>query len=88
MSNKNGDPCLCGDKETWHPECYRGVPYPKTYTAAQLRQAKVEVLREAADDAEKHIDYPMDEEDIATNGHLEFMAKHLRHMAQDLEDGK
>jgi len=17
------DPCICGDKETWHPECYR-----------------------------------------------------------------
>jgi len=20
----NGDACLCGDKTTWHPECYRG----------------------------------------------------------------
>jgi hypothetical protein len=18
----NGDPCICGDNETWHPECY------------------------------------------------------------------
>jgi|ERR1700674_88742 len=22
MKNHGGDPCICGDKETWHPECY------------------------------------------------------------------
>jgi hypothetical protein len=29
-------PCLCGNIDTWHPECYRGK------TAAQVQQARID----------------------------------------------
>lgn len=25
-STNYGDPCLCGNKTEWHPECYAGMP--------------------------------------------------------------
>lgn len=59
--------------------------HAKETILSTIRQAKVEVLRDAAADAEKYIDYPIDEEDITFYGHLEFMARQLRRIADELE---
>lgn len=24
-ADRNGDPCICGDKTTWHPACYARI---------------------------------------------------------------
>jgi hypothetical protein len=32
--NDGGDPCVCGDKTTWHPECYRDKSMRKNQALA------------------------------------------------------
>ena len=31
----SGDPCICGDKETWHPECYQKAEVAKRQAEAE-----------------------------------------------------
>ena len=50
-----------------------------------LAEAKREVLLAEAAKAEAHVDYPMDEDDVAWNSSLVFLAKRLRYLAEEIK---
>ncbi len=39
-STNVSDPCICGDKTTWHRECYRSIQSPAQEKAALEHQAR------------------------------------------------
>lgn len=55
MSKGTGDPCICGETETWHPECYAkaqalrmaGESVTKRALVAPLPLTKRNLLRAA-----------------------------------------
>jgi hypothetical protein len=52
----SGDPCICGDTETWHPECYQKQrEEAQAAVIAKARaEGRIDGLRESAEIAQNH----------------------------------
>ena len=75
-STSHYKPCSCG--------VILALPRTDDLSALAAHDAEVRkaALLDVAANAEQHIDYPIDKEDEEFNGHLAFMVKQLRRMAE------
>ena len=85
------------NREAWNRQpttdmCVHALESALTLTALEpyalremLAEAKREVLLAEAAKAEAHVDYPTDENDIARNSSLVFLAERLRYLAEEIK---